>query len=380
MSTRRDFVKTSALLAGALGAGFGPGAVARAHALGRSAAAPLRVLVLGGTGFLGPHLVRVLVERGHRPTLFNRGRTQPAMFTELYAGIENLVGDRNGDISALRGGSWDAVIDDSGMTPQQVRATAEMLRDSVGQYLFTSTRGVYMDYTRTPMDEDAPVGPPGVPEAEWEGYGPLKALAEREVHRVFPRSTTIIRPPQITGPGDRTDRFTYWYDRVDRGGEVLAPGDPTDPVQYSDVRDLSEFYVHLLEQKTAGVFNIGGPASPLSSAEFLYGLRANTAAPISFTWVDWDFLVAEGLGERELPGWRAPRGRYLNNARMDNRRAIAAGLRFRPLSVTARDTLEWRRSVPGTGDAPLRAGLSAERERAVLAAWRARGGAASPRP
>lgn len=371
MSTRRQFVKTSVLMAGALGSSLAPGVAGRAHAAARSGGAPLRVLVLGGTGFLGPHVVRALVERGHQPTLFNRGRTKPTMFTELYAGVENLVGDRNGDISALRGGRWDAVIDDSGMTPQQVRATAEILEDSVGQYLFTSTRGVYVDFTRTPMDEDAPVGPPGVPEEKWEGYSPLKALAEREVLKVFPRAATIIRPPQITGPGDRTDRFTYWYDRVDRGGEVLAPGDPTDPVQYSDVRDLSEFYVHLLERKTTGVFNIGGPASPLSSAEFLYGLRANTAAPISFTWVDWDFLEAQGLGERELPGWRAPRGRYLNNARMDNRRAIAAGLRFRPLSVTARDTLAWRRSAEGGADRPLRAGLSAEREREVLAAWRA---------
>lgn len=371
MSTRREFVKTSMLMAGALGASVSPAAAARAQAA-RPAAAPLRVLVLGGTGFLGPHVVRALLERGHRPTLFNRGRTRPTLFTELYAGLENLVGDRDGDLSALRGGRWDAVIDDSGMTPRQVRATAELLRDSVGQYLFTSTRGVYMDYTRTPMDEDAPVGPPGVPEERWEGYGPMKALAEREVHRAFPRTATIIRPPQITGPGDRTDRFTYWYDRVDRGGEVLAPGDPADPVQYSDVRDLSEFYVHLLERRTAGVFNIGGPAAPLTSAEFLYGLRAGTAAPVSFTWVEWDFLEGEGLGERELPGWRAPRGRYLNNARMDNRRAIAAGLRFRPLSVTARDTLEWRRGAAADRGA-LRAGLSAERERAVLDAWRARG-------
>ena len=372
MTTRRQFVKTSLLMAGAFGVDLTAG-TARAHAARLPAVAPLRVLVLGGTGFLGPHVVRALVERGHQLTLFTRGRSEPTMFPELYTDLEYRVGDRNGDISSLRDGNWDAVIDNSGMTPTQVGATAELLRDSAGQYLFTSTRGVYMDYTRSPMDEDAPVGPPGVPEADWDGYGPLKALAEREVHRFFPDSATIIRPPQITGPGDRTDRFTYWYDRVDRGGEVLAPGDPTDHVQYSDVRDLAEFYVHLLEQKTAGVFNIGGPASLLTSAEFLYGLRANTSARVSFTWVDWDFLEAQGLGERELPGWRAPRGRYLNNARMDNRRAIAAGLRFRPLAVTARETLEWRRSATDRDGGPLRAGLDTAREREVLAAWHSRG-------
>lgn len=371
MTTRRQFMRNSALLAGALGAGLLP-VSARAHPA-RLAGAPLRVLVLGGTGFIGPHLVRALLARGHQPTLFNRGRTRPRLYAELYEGVETLVGDRNGDISALRGRQWDAVIDDSGYTPQQVRATAELLRGSVRQYLLTSTRGVYMDYTRSPMDENAPVGPPGVPEAEWKGYGPMKALAEREVRKVFPEVTTIIRPPVITGPGDDTDRFTYWYERVYRGGEVLAPGSPSDPVQYIDVRDLAEFDVTLVESRTAGVFNIGGPAAPLTSGEFLYGLRAITSAPVYWTWVDWDFLEAHGLGERELPGWRAPRGRYLNNARMDNRRAIAAGLRFRPLAVTAMDTLAWWRTRTGEDAGRIDAGIPAEKEKEILAAWKAHG-------
>jgi hypothetical protein len=202
--------------------------------------------------------VRRILERGHTPVLFNRGRTRPAMFPEMFEGLETLVGDRDGDIGALRGGRWDAVIDDSGYTPQQVRATAELLRDSVGQYLFTSTRAVYQDFT-VHMDEDAPVGTRGVPESRWEGYGPLKALAEREVRRVFPDAATIVRPAIITGPGDNTDRFTYWYVRVDRGGEVLAPGDPSDPIQYIDVRDMADFYVHLVEQRTRGVFNLEAP-------------------------------------------------------------------------------------------------------------------------
>jgi 2'-hydroxyisoflavone reductase len=372
MGTRREFLRLSALAAAAMGSGLAAPSAATAVERTRPGRG-LRILVLGGTGFIGPHLVRRILERGHTPVLFNRGRTRPAMFPEIFAGLETLVGDRSGDISALRGGRWDAVIDDSGYTPQQVRATAELLRGSVGQYLFTSTRAVYQDFT-VHMDEDAPVGVRGVPESEWEGYGPLKALAEREVTRVFPDAATIVRPAIITGPGDNTDRFTYWYVRVDEGGEVLAPGDPSDPIQYIDVRDLADFYVHLVEQRTRGVFNLEAPASPLTTGAFLDGIRATTATPVSFTWVDWDFLESHGLqgGSRELPAWRAPRGEQLNYGRMDIRRALAAGLTPRPLATTAIDTREWWRSL----GISLRAGLPPAREREVLDAWRRAGGAA----
>jgi 2'-hydroxyisoflavone reductase len=333
----------------------------------------LRVLILGGTGFIGPHLVRRVLERGHTPVLFNRGRTEPQLFQEQYAGLENLVGDRDGDIGSLRGGRWDAVIDDSGYTPEQVRATAELLRDSVGHYLFTSTRGVYRDFTPAHVDESSPLGMRDVPDTEWTGYGPLKALAEREVQRVFAGRYTIARPPIITGPGDTTDRFTYWYDRVWRGGRVLAPGDPADPVQYVDVRDLVDFYVHAVEQGVTGVFNTVGPAGPLSSAEFLHGLRAVTSAPVEFVWADWDFLEAQGIREgRELSAWRAPRGDNLNYGRVDNRRAIAAGMTFRPLATTASETLAWWHSLPAERRAGSRAGIPAAAEARALAALGAR--------
>lgn len=382
MTTRREFVRTSLLAGGALGAGLMPDMARAADAttspanrdrMGPAASRrSLNILILGGTGFIGPHLVRAVLARGHTPTLFNRGRTEPRLFAEQYAGVENLVGDRDGDITALRGRRWDAVIDDSGYTPQQVGATAQLLRDSVGQYLFTSTRGVYTDFT-VHMDEDAPIGLRGIPESQWTGYGPLKALAEREVQRAFPGRFTIARPPIITGPGDTTDRYTWWYVRVDRGGEVLAPGAPSDPVQYVDVRDLVDFYVHVLERDTTGVFNVEAPTAPLTSAEFLHGLRATTAAPVSFTWVDWDFLAANGLRDgQELPAWRAPRGDNLNYGRVDNRRAIAAGMTFRPLAVTAGDTLEWWRTLPAERRAALRGGPSEAREREVLMAWRRR--------
>ncbi|MFW6010649.1 MAG: NAD-dependent epimerase/dehydratase family protein, partial [Gemmatimonadota bacterium] len=271
---RRGFLRRSALLGGGVmgsaavfrpllatepgvapstsGAPSAPGA---ADGPGDRSRRSLRILILGGTGFIGPHLVRRGVERGHTLTLFNRGRTEPRLFGELFPDLENLIGDRNGDISALEGREWDVVIDNSGYTPDQVRATAQLLSGAAGQYIFTSTRGAYADYTHPVMDESAPIGMRGVPEEEWEGYGPLKARAEGEVRRAFPRGATILRPPIITGPGDNTDRFTYWYLRVREGGEILAPGDPTDPVQYVDVRDLAEFIVHLAETGTDGVFN-----------------------------------------------------------------------------------------------------------------------------
>lgn len=379
--TRRDFLRVAAAgAAGAMGTALLP---VRVHGLAGPAVAPvkgpaspmpgrpLRVLVLGGTGFIGPHLVRALVAAGHTPVLFNRGRTQPQLFPEQYEGIENLVGDRGGDLSALATGHWDAVIDDSGYTPDQVRATAELLRDRVGHYLFTSTRAVYRDFTPDHVDEDSPVGMRDVEPSAWTGYGPLKALAEREVRRVFENRFTIARPPIITGPGDATDRFTYWYVRVDRGGEVLAPGNPADPVQYIDVRDLVDFYVHAVENGVSGVFNTVAPAAPLSSAEFLHGLRAVTAAPVSFTWMDWDALAGHGIREgRELSAWRAPRGDNRNYGRVDNRRAMAAGLTFRPLATTAGDTLDWWRSLPADRRDAMRAGIPAGLERAALAAAR----------
>ncbi len=327
----------------------------------------LNVLVLGGTGFIGPHLVRRLLARGHTVALFNRGRTN----THLFPEVEKLVGDRNDDLAALEGRRWDAVVDNSGYTPEQVRLSVDLLRGATGQYLFTSTRAVYTDFTQAVMDEDAPVGPAGVPESQWEGYGPNKVLAERVVMEAFGASTLIARPPVIVGPGDRSDRFTYWPARIHDGGETLVQGDPDDPLQFIDVRDLAEFYVHLLEQETAGVFNTEGPASPLSAAELVYGIRAITATPVSFTWVEWDFLSARDLmPQRQLPFWQPPRGRYLNYGRMDISRAIAAGLTFRPLATTARETLDWHMTRFAPGQATLRTGLDRATEARLLEEWK----------
>lgn len=361
--SRRHFLHAAAL------GGLGLSVASTTPLLGTPTAkrvAALDILVLGGTGFIGPHLVRHARDRGHTLTLFNRGRTN----THLFPDVEKLVGDRNDDVEALRGRRWDAVIDNSGYTPDQVRLTAELLRDATDQYLFTSTRGVYRDFTADDMTEDAPIGP-DLPESQWQGYGPMKVLAERVASAVFGERCTIARPSIIVGPGDRSDRFTYWVDRIDDGGEVLATGDPLDPVQYIDVRDLSEFYVRLVEARAPGVFNAEGPEASQSAAELLYGIRAVTSTPVSFTWVSWDFLAENDvLPSRDLPFWQPPRGRYRNYGRMNNRAAIAAGLRFRPLAVTASETLAWHRTRPAAQQEHLRIGISRDREVRLLEAWK----------
>jgi len=223
------------------------------------------------------------------------------------------------------------------------------------------------------MDEDAPVGPKDIPESAWAGYGPNKVLAERAVQAGFGARTLISRPPVIVGPGDRSDRFTYWVDRLDDGGDILVQGEPTDPLQFIDVRDLSEFYVHLLENSITGIYNTEGPGSALTTVGLVHGIKAITSTPSTFHWVDWDFLI--DLGETPqgtLAFWQPPRGRYLNYGFTDNRRAIAKGLKFRPLAVIAKDTLDWHRTRTAAQQEKLRAGLSREREAELLRQWQSR--------
>ena len=387
MTTRRDFIGQASAVAGVAALGLaagcdpadtgqganpasGAGGAGQAEGTNQAGGAGqpgMSILVLGGTGFIGPHVVQHALARGHEITLFNRGRTN----THLFPGVEKLVGDRNDDLTALEGRRWDAVLDNSGYDPHQLELSVGLLKDATDQYLFTSTRAVYTDFTAEVMNEDAPLGPKDIPESEWDGYGPNKVLAERVVEEGFGARTLIVRPPVIVGPGDRSDRFTYWPYRIDEGGEVLIQGDPSDPVQFIDVRDLSEFYIHLLEQQTAGIFNSVGPGAPLSAAELVYGIRAITATPVSFTWVDWDFLAERGqMPQAPLPFWQPPRGHYLNYGRMDSSRGIAAGLAFRPLATTAKDTLDWHRSREEAGEHQWRTGLDRATEAELLAEWR----------
>ncbi len=365
---RRDFLRLTAAATGGLGLGVSPESLV-ADSFRKPeppAQRAIRILILGGTGFIGPHQVRYALDRGHTVTLFNRGRTN----THLFPGVERLVGDRNGQLDALAGRSWDVVIDNSRSNPEWVRLAADFLKDSVGLYFYVSSRSAYSDTSVVPMTADAPTytyESAGVSrDAESLPYGLAKALSERTAQRIFVGRTNIVRPGLIIGPGDETDRFTYWVVRTDRGGDVMAPGDPNDPVQFIDVRDATEFMLHLLEQDIAGTFNVTGPAEVLTFGSMLDVMRDVSASDAQPTWVDQAFMDEN---DASLPLWRAPSGATEGFNRMNAGRAQAAGLTYRPLNVTVRDTLEWARTEPPQRWSEMRVGLTGEREAELLRAW-----------
>ncbi|MGE0554382.1 MAG: NAD-dependent epimerase/dehydratase family protein [Gemmatimonadales bacterium] len=335
--------------------------------------APLKILILGGTGFIGPYQVQYALDRGHSVTLFNRGRTNPGLFPT----VEKLVGDRASDLSALEGRSWDAVIDNSATNPDWVERSASLLTKSVKHYAFVSTRSVYKETSRVPMTIDAEVFTPEntpVKPGDRLPYGLAKILSERTVAKHFPGRTLVVRPSLIVGPGDLTDRFTYWPVRIERGGEILAPGDGSDFVQVIDARDFSEWVVRLVERQVTGTYNALGPDGSYSFAELLYGIKSVMTSDARFTWVDTDFLLEREVRPyREMPVWQPSRDGREGFGRFDISRELALGLTFRPLAVTARDTLTYYRSQPADRQEKLRAGISAEREALVLKEWHARG-------
>ena len=377
MPTRRDLFKFGALAAAAaavpsLVSAAAPAPVARA-------ARPLRILILGGTGFTGPFQVQYALARGHKVTLFNRGK-RPS--PEWPGEVEQLHGDRNtGDLSALRGRTWDVCIDNPTSLPFWVRDAGRALKGSVGHYLFISTISVYADGSRPGITEDAPLaayrGKDAMAEtqqtlmADIENlYGALKALSEAEARMQFGERVTIVRPGYIVGPRDETDRFTYWPHRVAQGGEILVPGDGQDPIQIIDGRDLGEWMSRLAESGTYGTFNAVGPDYPLTMDAMLHGCQAVTGGPMTLTHVSPEFLEQH---EAALPIW-VPRnaGPYAGYGRVSNARAVAAGLTFRPLATTVADLLAWFRGLPAERQAKLRAGLGREREAELLRLWHAR--------
>lgn len=338
----------------------------------------MKLLILGGTGFLGPHTVNSALARRHAVTLFNRGKTNPGLFPEL----EKLVGDRKDPdaLKQLEGRQFDAVIDTSGYFPKHVKMSAELLAPNIKQYVFISTVSVYADTSRPGVDETAAVGAmddPTIESRSPEHYGPLKAYCEAAAEAAGPNRVTNIRPGLIVGPDDPTDRFTYWPARLDRGGEVLCPGPINNPVQFIDVRDLADFIIDTIDDGHTGIYNALGPTHEHTMADLIHGCRAATNSDATCTWVDWQFALQQQVGPwMEMPLWIPPEGDSAGFSRVSNKKAIAVGLKFRPLADTIRDTLAWSRTRPA--DHRWGAGMAAEKEKRVLAAWRAR--AATTRP
>jgi 2'-hydroxyisoflavone reductase len=333
-----------------------------------------RILILGGTGFIGPHFVNEALARGHRVTLFNRGKSQ----SQPTPGVETLLGDRDAQLDALKGRDWDVVIDNSGYVPRHVRLSAELLRDHAAHYLYISTISVYADLSAPGTTETAPLKQledPDNEEVTWTRYGALKALCEPPVLQQFAGRCTIVRPTYIVGPGDETDRFTYWPWRMARGGDMLAPGTPLDPIQYIDVRDLARFVISCATEPRIGTFNACSPPGFATIGDLLETSRRVTGAKTALHWVDAGFLQAEGvLDGPGLPIWRAPVGPTGGVALVSSANAVQAGLRFTPLEETVRVTVDWQNARPAA-EQLLKAGLAPEQEAALLAKWRQRRGA-----
>jgi len=331
---------------------------------------PLRVLMLGGTGFIGPHFVHALTAGGHQVTLFNRGKRDP----EAKQGVEQLLGDRNDNLESLKGRDWDVVIDNSGYTPGQVTLSTNLLKKHARHYVFISSIAVYENFQDPPIDEDhalAPIGNLRRDKLEGDNYGPLKALCEQVVQKAYGKHATIIRPTYIAGPGDFSDRFTYWPFRVAQGGEMIAPGTPDDPIQYIDVRDLADFVRLCAEQRIAGRYNLCTPPRWATMGKLLDESRRVTGANTTFKWASAEFLVAEKAAEpgmwasQELPIWAPPSGQSLGHGLVACARAQARGLKFRALDTTIRETLEWQKTRP-VEKQKLRSGLTPEREAELL--------------
>ena len=323
----------------------------------------MNILIIGGTRFLGRHLVESALERGHRVTLFNRGLTNSGLFPQ----VESILGDRETDLEVLAGRHWEAVIDTCGYFPRLVRLSAEALKDSVSQYVFISTCSVYADFDVIGIDEDYVLGTIEDETIEDIGegrYGPFKALCERAVQEVFPENALIIRPGLIVGPYDHTDRFTYWPVRVARGGQLLAPVGPHEPTQFIHARDLADFTLKCIEEKATGVFNAVGPKQPCSFGELLGTCKQVSRSDAEFVWVSAEFIAEHNVAPwTELPLW-IPESEGSGFSKVSNARALAAGLEFRSTSEIVRDTLQWAQSRPA--DYEMRAGLKPERDTELL--------------
>lgn len=328
----------------------------------------MQLLILGGTIFLGRALTEAALARGHGVTLFNRGRSHADLFPE----VEKLHGNRDGELQVLAGRKWDAVIDTCGYFPRVVKASADFLQNAVDHYTFISSISAYADLSVTGVDETHPVGQltdETVEQITGETYGPLKALCEKAVAGSLPGRALLIRPGLIVGPHDPTDRFTYWPVRTAKGGEMLAPGDPAHPLQFIDVRDLAEWILRLVENKQTGIYNATGPDYALAFGDFLSQCQAITGSDVNFTWVAADFLLQHSENFwNDFPDWAPANHPEVGGLSFVNvQKAIAAGLTFRPVVESLRDTWHWRRTLSAA--AHFRAGVTLEREQELLQLW-----------
>jgi 2'-hydroxyisoflavone reductase len=338
---------------------------------------PLRILILGGTRFIGLHMTALALARGHTLTFFNRGKTKTDRFPE----VERIKGDRNGEIDGLRGRDWDVVIDNSGYVPRHVKLSAELLAPRVKHYVFVSSISVYPDFS-APRDESSPVGKLAdetIEKVDGETYGPLKALCEQAAARAMPGRTTVLRPGLIVGPDDNTDRFTYWPARAARGGEFIAPGAPTDAFQIIDARDLAAFTLDAVENRHIGVYNLVSDVNGFKFGQLTDSCIAAARKQVGpkdeprAVYLPSEFLEEQKVAPwSEMPVWLPAKGEEAAFAGTSNRAALAKGLKITPLEYTVNDTLAWHLTRPAEEREKLKAGIAADKEAAVLATWKAR--------
>ena len=373
--TRRSFLQTTATAAAAAALGTRGQAAPAAPAAAKPAPKALKILILGGTGFLGPATIEAALGRGHQVTMFNRGKTRP----DLFPKVERLQGDRDprkGEgLKALANRSWDVVIDNSAYYPRMVKASAELLAPVAKQYIIISSISAYLEPNPVNGDETAALATLPDPASEDMGkdmryYGALKALCEGAAEAAMPGKVTVVRPGYIVGPDDPSGRFTYWPARMDRGGEVAVPGSPDDPIQIIDVRDLGAWLVRLAEDRALGAFNACGPERRLPWGRVLEACRRATATKTTLTWIPSTFMVKQEAVE--FPIWAPPLGDSKGFHTWSNAKAMAAGLRFRPVEATAKDTLAWFKTQDPLAKGRTKlAGPNAEAETQLLAAWKA---------
>lgn len=343
---------------------------------------PLKILILGGTSFLGPHQIAYAIGRGHSISTFTRGKSKPTIHQDLFEKVEQLIGDRENDLSALENRKWDVVIDNSGHNVDWATKTATLLRDNVGLYLFTSSTGVYYPYLGENMKENMRLlmeEPEVIEEEEMKleyWYGVMKTNSEITVRQRFGEGRTIVvRPTYMIGPADKSDRFIHWPIRLNRGGEVFVPGKNEDKVQFVDVRDIAKFMITLIENETIGTFNAAGPEKPMTMPDFVKEAHTAFDSEATFTYVDdYDFLAENNI--KDVVPWIMPVGNNKGSALINNELAIKNGLTFTPLKQTVRDTFDWwmsdNKDAKERTDYENNAENLLMREAKILEAWKKR--------